>query len=129
MFLNALHIRLGLMVVGALLLGVFLAFGGRLGPRPVIQVEYGMYPEVFQGMTVEIDGQRAGTLHPFGAANRTGFVVKEGRHSVRVVHPAYASVARDVDVRADGRPVLLILDLQQNLDPRAASKTAIAWQN
>lgn len=80
MVLNAIRIRAALMIAGALALIMFFAFGGHLGPQPVLQIEFGMYPEVFQGMTVEIDGQPAGILKPFGAAHRTGFIVKEGRH-------------------------------------------------
>jgi len=129
MYLNAIRIRAALMVGGVLALLLFFALGGRLGPRPVLQIEFGMYPEVFSGMTVEIDGKPAGTLKSLGAANRTGFVVPEGRHTVRVVHPLYASVVREVDVKANGHPVLLILDLQATVDGRGRSETAIAFAN
>jgi hypothetical protein len=123
------RIRAALMVSGVLVVAMFFAFGGRFGPRPVVQIEFGMYPEVFQGLTVEIDGKPAGTLRPFGAANRTGFAVKEGPHAIRVLHPKYASVERTVDVRANGRGVLLILDLQSTADPAGQLATAIGWQN
>ena len=129
MVLNAIRIRAAFMVAGVLIMILYFAFGGRLGPQPVVQIEFGMYPEVFQGMTVEIDGQPAGTLKPLGAANRTGFIVKEGHHTVRVVHPLYASIVREVDVKANGHPVLLILDLRATANARGRSETAIAFAN
>jgi hypothetical protein len=129
MYLNAIRIRAALMIAGVLTMMMYFALGGRLGPQPVVQIEFGAYPEVFQGMTVEIDGKPVGILRPFGAANRTGFVVKQGRHTVRVVHPLYTSVERSVDVEANGRPVVLILDLQPALNGRGHTQTAIAFAN
>jgi hypothetical protein len=130
MYLNAIRIRAALMVAGVLVTAMFFAFGGKFGPQPVVQIEFGMYPEVFQGLTVEIDGKPAGRLQMMGAANRTGFIVKEGTHTVRVVHPLYSSVERSVDVRANGRPVLLILDLQANAVASSGQlATVIGWQN
>ncbi len=129
MVFDAMRIRAALMISGVLVVAMYFAFGGRFGPQPVVQIEFGMYPEVFEGLTVEIDGKPAGTLRPFGAAHRTGFTVKEGRRTIRVVHPKYASVDRTVDVRADGRPVLLILDLESAADPAGQIATAIGWQN
>lgn len=129
MHLNAIRIRAALMIAGVLTAIVFFACGGRLGPQPVVQIEFGMYPEVFQGMTVEIDGQPVGHLKLLGAAHRNGFIVKEGRHTVRVVHPLYASIVREVNVKADGRPVILILDLQATVNDRGRSETAIAFAN
>lgn len=129
MRLDATRMRAALMVAGVLMLAMYLAFGGRLAPRPAVQIEFGMYPEVFRGMTVEIDGKPAGTLKPLGSVHRTAFTVEEGRHTVRVVHPLYASIERDVDVRANGRPVLLILDLQPTVNERGRAQTALAFQN
>ena len=129
MYLNAIRIRAALMIAGVLTTILYFALGGRLGPQPVVQIEFGMYPEVFQGMTVEIDGKPVGTLRPMGAGNRNGFIVKEGHHTVRVIHPLYASIVREVDVKADGKPVLLILDLQATVDARGKSETAIAFAN
>jgi hypothetical protein len=124
------RIRAALMVAGVLVTALYFAFGGKLGPQPVVQIEFGMYPEVFNGLTVEIDGKPAGKLQMMGAANRTGFIVKEGTHTIRVLHPMYASVERSVDVRANGRPMLLILDLQANaIASSGQMATVIGWQN
>lgn len=127
MRLDAMRIRAALMLMGVVGLMVYLIAGGPLRPKPVVTVEFGMYPDVFQGLTVEIDGQPAGTLKPFGAATRTGFEVKEGRHSIRVVHPKYASVPRQVTV-TPGQPVLLIMDMQSTTDEQGRMGMALAWQ-
>jgi len=112
MFLSAFRIRLGLIVSGLFATLVYLALGGSFGPgrNGMIQIEYGAYPEKFRGLEVEIDGRIAGTLEPFGSATRTGFVVQEGEHRVRVLDPSMASQPRDVRV-ARGQGVLLILDV------------------
>jgi hypothetical protein len=129
MHLNAIRIRAALLIAGALTAVMFFALGGHLGPRPVVQIEFGSYPEVFQGMTVEIDGKPAGTLKPSGAAHRSEFTVKPGRHTIRVVHPLYVSIERRVDVRAGGSPVVLVLDLQAGVNDHGQSQTAIAFAN
>jgi hypothetical protein len=107
---------------------MFVVFGGRFAAQPVVQIEYGAYPEVFQGMSVEIDGKPSGILQPSGDAHRTGFTVTEGRHTIRVVHPLYVSLERSVDVPAGGKPVRLVLDLQPTFDTRGQMKTAIGFQ-
>lgn len=129
MHLSPMRVRAALMIVGVLSIVMFVVFGGRFNARPVVQIEYSTYPEVFQGMAVEIDGKPSGMLGPLGATNRTGFTVTEGRHTIRVVHPLYVSLERTVDVPANGRPVVLILDLQPTVDARGQQKTAIAFQD
>jgi hypothetical protein len=127
MRLDAMRIRAALMLMGVVSLVVYLIAGGPLKPKSVVTVEFGMYPDVFQGLTVEIDGEPAGTLQPFGAATRTGFEVKEGKHSIRVVHPRYSSVPRQVTA-TPGQPVLLIMDMQSTMDAQGRMGMALAWQ-
>ena len=129
MQLDAIRTRAALMIAGVLTTIMFFAFGGHFGPQPVVQIEFGSYPEVFEGMTVEIDGKPAGILKPLGAAHRTAFTVKPGHHTIRVIHPLYVSIERVVDVRAHGGPVVLTLDLQAAVNDRGHSQTAIAFQN
>ena len=128
MDLNATRIRAMLVIVGVLSILMFVVFGGRFAPQPVVQIEYGAYPDVFQGMAVEIDGKPSGILQPSGDGHRTGFTVTEGRHTIRVVHPLYVSLERSVDVPA-GKPVRLVLDLQPTVDARGQMKTAIGFQD
>jgi hypothetical protein len=129
MFLDAMKIRIGMILVGLVMMGVYVAYGGRFGPgdRGVIQIEYGAYPEMFAGLTVEIDGKPAGVLKSFGRSTRTVFSVKEGEHTVRVLHPNLLSEPRLVDARTT-LPVLLILDEHMAVDEHGATRQAIAFQ-
>jgi hypothetical protein len=125
-YLNALHIRLSLMALGIVSLITFLALGGRLGPgnKGVIQIDYGIEPRSFAGLEVEIDGQTAGTLRPFGNASRTGFEVAKGMHQVRVRHPEFACEPRRVEVEP-GRNVLLILDVGEGADAKGSMRSVL----
>jgi hypothetical protein len=130
MFLNAFRIRLALMGAGILTLCVYLAMGGRLGPprHGAITIEYGMYPDEFQGLAVEIDGVVAGTLKPFGSATRTAFEVKPGEHAIRVLHPQLGSQTRTLKVDA-GEGELLILDFRDQVGTPGATTMAVGFQN
>jgi hypothetical protein len=123
------RVTAALVILGVVSILGFVVFGGRFAPRPEVQIEFGSYPEVFQGMSVEIDGKPSGILQPSGSAHRTGFTVTEGPHTIRVVHPLYVSLERRVDVPAGGKPVLLVLDLQPTVDPRGQRRTAIGFQD
>lgn len=61
MFLDAMEIRIGMIAVGLPLPGMHLALGGRLGPGKggSVLVDFGLYPEGFQGLTVEIGSRPA----------------------------------------------------------------------
>jgi hypothetical protein len=112
MYLNAFRIRLALMGAGILTLLVYVAMGGRLGPSNdgVVQVEFGTYPEAFEGLQVAIDGQPAGELRRLGAATRTGFQVEEGSHELRLITSRFVSRPRQVNVSA-GHTLLLVLEI------------------
>jgi hypothetical protein len=111
MFLNLFRIRIGVMITGILLAGMYFAGGGSFGNKPVIQIEFGMWPEEFEGCEVMIDDEVAGTLRRFGNAFRTGFEVKDGKHTVKLVHPELPSEPVTVTSGAGGRTVLLIADV------------------
>ena len=126
---DAMRLRAAFMLMGVVAVAIwFMVTGGRMPPKPVVQIEFGSYPD-FQGMTVQIDGKPAGKLQTFGSATRSGFEVKEGRHVIKVVDRRYKSIARNVDVKANRTPVLLILDFQQTVDRNGRMATAIGWQN
>jgi len=110
MYLNAFRIRVALIGAGILTTLIYLALGGRFGPgnNGAIQIEYGMYPEEFQGAEVLIDGAVAGTLKPFGSATRTGFEVQAGEHVVRIRHPKFASRERKVQIKPGGGTLLIL---------------------
>jgi len=71
-----------------------------------------MYPDEFIGSEVEIDGEVAGELKMFGNATRTAFQVKDGKHTVKIRHPEYASEEWKIDSGVGGRNVMIILDFQ-----------------
>ena len=129
MLMNALRRRLGLIGAGFVTLCIYAIGGGRMGPdrHGSIQIEYGMYPTEFEGLSVEIDGQVVGALKPFGNAHRCGFVVESGEHTVRVLHPTHESRPQPVRVLR-GRPVLLILDLEKLADASGGSRSVLGFQ-
>lgn len=129
MQLNALHIRGGLIVAGVVLLGLFVAMGGSLGGERIIQLDFGMYPEIFEGSEVEIDGKVVGQLQRYGQATRSGFEVKKGRHTVRVIHPELDCDPIKVNVEGAGEKARLLLDLQERYDKSTReSRTVITLE-
>lgn len=129
MFLDSMKLRVMFMGVGLVALMVFLLAGGRLGPgnRGVIQIEYGIEPRLFEGAEVEVDGEPAGVLKPFGSATRTGFEVRKGTHRVRVKCPGYASLSREISIDP-GSTVMLVLDIQDNLGRDGQGRPVVTFQ-
>ena len=115
MAMNALHMRFAAIAGGILLLGFFILSGGSLGSPEVIQIDFGMYPEVFEGAEVEIDGKVVGTLERTAQATRTGFKVKEGKHVVRVLHAELGSQEMRVEVWK-GEKVRVMLEMVEYYD-------------
>lgn len=130
MFANLWNVRIGAIVAGILLFGLYLVMGGPIGRRhqSVIQIEFGLYPDEFAGSQVEIDGQVAGELKRFGNAWRTGFEVREGRHAVRIRHPRFESKPRMVEAGVGAGMTLLVLDLQDAAAPDGSMRTEIVLQ-
>jgi hypothetical protein len=128
-FLNAFRIRLALMGAGVLTTLVYVAMGGKLGlgSTGVIAIEYGAYPEAFQGLEVAIDGRAVGPLKPLGAHTRTAFEVKEGQHEVRVIATRFTCRPRRVNVES-GSSVLLVLNVGESMPTTAAGKPEIVFQ-
>lgn len=130
MFANAWRVRIGMIITGVLLFGLYLVMGGPLGRRhtSVIQIEFGLYPDELAGSEVEIDGQVAGELKGFGNAWRTGFEVPEGRHAVRIRHPGFESKPRVVEAGVSAGLTLLVVDLQDAVAPDGSTRTEIVFQ-
>jgi len=112
MFLNVMKVRAVLAVAGLVVLVGYLAMGGSFGGKSSIVIEFGMYPEEFTGCEVEIDGKVVGKLQKFGQATRNAFKVKDGKHTVRIVHPEIASAEITVDTGVGARQAMVILDFQ-----------------
>ena len=128
MQLNALHMRFGLIGAGVIVLAIYLLSGRTLGQPEVVQLDFGMYPEVFEGAGVEIDGKVVGKLEGTGEIMRAGFKVSRGKHVVRVLHPKYESERMEVDVSKPGQKVRLMLDLREHADASGRMTTAIGAQ-
>src|SRR5256885_11959210 len=125
MKLDALRLRAASMAVGLIGLAVYVAAGGRIGPsdKGTILIEYGAYPEAFEGLEVAIDGESAGALEPFGAQTHTAFAVKPGSHRIMVVGARFACRPRQVEVKS-GTTVALLLDIGETIGP-VTQKTPI----
>lgn len=110
MDLDAFRIRLAFMAAGLIALAIYVMAGGRLGPsnKGTVLIEYGAYPEAFEGLQIAIDGEPAGTLKSIGAQTRTAFAVKEGSHRITVVGAKFACQPREVDVKSGGTVMLLL---------------------
>jgi hypothetical protein len=54
------------------------------GPAYIVQIEFGMAPEVLAGAAVVIDGEVVGLLERHGNRTVSGFPVEEGDHTVEL---------------------------------------------
>ena len=124
MFMNALNMRFAAIAAGVVVIGLFLLMGGSFGQPEIIQLDFGMYPELLEGAQVEIDGKVVGTLESTGQATRAGFKVEKGRHVVRVLHPEIAAADIEVELKT-GEKARVLLDLEERYD-RDTGKTSTA---
>ncbi len=87
-----------------------------------------MAPEVFEGCEVEIDGAIAGTLQRVTRASRTGFEVKDGSHTIAILHGEFGSEVREVTTGGHQKQVLLVADLGDWSLPDGTTETRIFFQ-
>lgn len=102
--------------VGLILSGVVVVLLWRIltgGEQSVIMIEFGMYPDEFEGLEVVIDGDVVGTLKRMGAATRTGFKVEDGDHMVALKHPSHPSEPVRVTSGFGGDRVMLMANFEQ----------------
>jgi len=128
MQLNALHMRFGAIAGGIIVAAIFFLSGGSLGGERIIQLDFSLYPDVFEGCEVEIDGKVVGTLERIGQATRNGFKVRKGKHTVRVLHAELDSQAAEVALERPGEKARLMLDLESRYDSRGGSSSVITLQ-
>ena len=127
MYLNSIHMRVGAIAAGVLLLAGYMMFGGSMGNEMIVQLDFSLYPELFEGSRVEIDGKLVGELKTYGQANRSGFEVNKGEHVVRIVHPEFGCEPRTVNMELPGQKTRLMLDLQElyNSSDRSSRMTIV----
>ena len=53
------HVRVMGIILGITVVFLFLLMGGSMGNPCIIQIDFSMYPEEFEGLEVEIDGEIA----------------------------------------------------------------------
>ncbi|MCA9726402.1 MAG: hypothetical protein KC729_01885 [Candidatus Eisenbacteria bacterium] len=100
------------MASGILVIAMLAMSGVIRGSRSAVVIEWGMAPEILEGCEVEIDGEVAGTLRHVGAASRTGFEVKDGTHTIAILHPEYDCEPRSVTTGgALNQQVMLVADV------------------
>lgn len=130
MFLGEQRLRLTLIGVGLIVLAAYLTSGSTFAPPPrgTVEIEFGMYPTLFEGLPVEIDGREVGRLRTEDRASRSRFEVAEGLHRVRVVHPRFETLPARVDVKA-ARPVVLVLDLVQPSGAGRPPRTIVSFRD
>ena len=125
--IRAIRIRLAWVALSFLLVGLYLAMGGRLsrGDEGTILVEYGADRGAFEGLELAIDGRPVGRLRGAGGSTFAGFSVKEGLHEVRVVARQFACRPRKVEVFG-AHVVRLTLDYDGGSD--GSSRPVLSFQ-
>ncbi len=123
------RVRIAAMISGILVIGLFVAMGGSLTPsnKSVVLVQFGMYPDEFEGLEVFIDDEPAGRLRRFGNAFKTGFEVEDGDHEIRVKHPELACQPGRFSSGPGGRTVMLILDFSSRRTPNGESESVVVF--
>lgn len=116
MQLNALHMRFAAIAGGIIVLVAYAMMGGSFGGDRIVQIDFGMDPELFEGLEVEIDGKIVGKLQMHGQVARTGFEVGSGRHEVRVLHPELDSEPVTLDLEKPGTTARTMLQIHERYD-------------
>jgi len=116
MQLQPLHLRIGAVAAGILLVALFVLGGGSFGGTRIVQIEFGLAPGEFEGLAVEIDGRVVGRLERLGQATRSGFEVGRGTHSVCVRHPELPCEPASVALERSGERARLMLDFEERYD-------------
>jgi len=107
--------RLALMGSG-LVLAILMCVGGLFESKKAIIIDYGILGDDAIGAEVFIDDEFVGRLVAMRSANRTGFEVSEGVHTVRIVHPDLGCEPIRVETQGSQMNLLLILDVADFYD-------------
>jgi hypothetical protein len=94
-------------------------------PPAGFEINFAMYPEEFEGLQVEVNGEVIGELKRFGGQHATRFLVPMGEHEVRVLHPSMECRPATVTVESRGLPVMLMLDVMETVDREGRYRTML----
>ena len=111
-------------MAGVITLLLYLVLGGSLSNPSVIQIDFAMYPEDFEGLDVEIDGKVVGKLQKYGQRMVSGFEVDKGVHLVRIDSPDVGCPPIKVTVD-ESEKVRLMLDYGSIVNENGRSTTII----
>ena len=105
---RALSWRAGATVATALVVGMF--WLSLRNPPDILQIEFGVAPEVLVGAGVVVDGEVVGALERRGARTFNGFEVEPGEHIVEIRVEGYVSEPFTVDPSSNGGSTRLMVD-------------------
>jgi hypothetical protein len=113
--LRPLRWRAGIMLIGAGLVVAWVVMSGRTSH--LIQIDYTWGRGFLDSAEVEIDGEVAGVLQPYGEGNYvTGFRVDAGEHVVRVLREGCEGIPDTVTLGgASGRLAVFMADLDDGV--------------
>ena len=112
---RGINLRVAVIAV-AILMSISYGVVATSGPRYVIQIDFGMYPEDLEGTEVVIDGEVVGSLTRRGARTLTGFRVEEGVHVVSLKHATLASEPVELTSGFGAGQLRLMVDLEERFD-------------
>ena len=110
--IRGLRWRAAVTIAGAVFALMYLFASGR-GPGYLIQIDYTWTSTFLDSAAVEIDGEVAGILQPYGRSQRiTGFKVESGEHVIRVLKEGCESKPDTVRLSStEGRVAVLVADV------------------
>lgn len=107
--LRSLRWRAAITIAGAVFALMYLLASGR-GPGYLIQIDYTWAASFLDSAEVEIDGEVAGILQPYGRSQRvTGFEVEPGQHVVRVLREGCESKPDTVLLSSTGTRLAVLM--------------------
>ncbi len=103
----------------------FVFTGGLSTAEARVAIEFGIEPELFEGLEVEIDGEIAGRLESTGRVTRRAFSLELGEHVIRIVHPEMRSEPRRVDLALRNQTLHLLADIEEHASAGGRSEMVL----
>lgn len=127
MSLKSMKIRLGTMAAGFVLLVLVLLVGVPTlnSDRTLVLIDFGIYPDAFDGLDVYIDGKPIGKLQRIGGIAKTGFQVKEGDHVITIAHDKWKCVPERFTAGSEGRTIVYMLGIRTRVNLEGNSEVRI----